>query len=197
MFAKLRDQLREKRAARAKFSELVSPAVVHELREGGPRVGELKEARIEFLIGLVDGDTPRVTSQRITELVETAVAHGAETEFVGSLVLLTFGAFPYAKPHLDCRPSLVLALKQRLGASIKVVHGVALGYHGLMGSNDRGVLRYSFILPHLDEVLRTLSRIQFGQYEELCSVGGQPGVPPNGGPATSGDNSNAPGGPPS
>ena len=143
------------------FDKLVSLDKHEDIAES---VRGLRETRIEYVFVVVRGATAEAAQQLISQVVEIAWVHKADLEFIGSFLVLTSGVFPLSKASPDGRRALVIDLVKQVGPNVKIVHGSANGHRGLLGSER--VARYSFILPHFDEILVRLSRVQFGQCGE-------------------------------
>jgi hypothetical protein len=105
-------------------------------------------------------------SVAVARVADLAVAHGAVVhDLVGALVIIAFGTHPAASPQSSGRASLVQALREQLVSDIKIVHGASDGHYGLLGGETR--MSYTFLVPQFDQILGTLSRLQFGESEEF------------------------------
>jgi hypothetical protein len=153
----------EKRVKQA-FEKLVDPKIVETVLSGGAQ--SLKRGRIDFILAFVGGTEPEQVSERIAKVAELAVQHGATIHhLVGALAVLAFGTQATSSPVPGSRQSLVSALREQLGESIKIVHGAADGCYGLFGA-DAGVT-FTFLVPQFDRALGALSQLASGGIEEF------------------------------
>ena len=156
----------ERRRARRILGKIVNPETVESLLRDDLQRQPLKHGRIEFVLAFVRGETPDQISDRVGAAADLAAEHGATVyDLIGPLVIAAFGTHPAASPQPGSRSSLVAALHERLAGDIKIVHGAADGHYGLVGSERR--TSYSFLVPQFDVILGTLSRLPFGQIEEV------------------------------
>lgn len=156
----------ERRRVRKIFGKLVDSETVESLLREGAQVQPLKHGHIEFIVAFVDGESPAQVSERIAQVADLAVTHGATVhDLVGALVIVAFGTHPASLPESGSRSSLVQALREQLAGGVKIVHGAADGHYGLFGSETR--MSYSFLVPQFDQILGALSRLEFGQTEEF------------------------------
>jgi hypothetical protein len=156
----------ERRKVKKAFEKVVHPETIKSLLTDGPQPRQLKQARIDYVLAFVRGESPAQVSERIAQVADLAVSHGALVhDLVGALVIVAFGTHPAASPESGSRSSLVQTLRQQLVSDIKIVHGAADGHYGLFGGETR--MSYTFLVPHFDHILGTLSRLQFGESEEF------------------------------
>jgi hypothetical protein len=100
------------------------------------------------------------------EVAELAIKHDGTAEvLVSSLVVVTFGTRHGRSQPGSLRHTFVEELRQRLGSSLKIVHGMANGHFGNFGGHKR--FAYTFLVPKFDAVLGRLGQIEFGTVEEL------------------------------
>ena len=156
----------EKRRVKKTFEKLVDPATVDSLLGGGGQAQTLKHGRIEFVLVFVRGENPAQVSQNIARVADLAVTHGARLhDFIGALVIFSFGTLPASAQQTGSRSSLVRDLREQLAYEVKIVHGAADGHHGLFGSEK--FMSFTFLVPQFDRILGALSRLQFGETEEF------------------------------
>lgn len=159
----------EKRRVRKAFEKLVAPETVESLLRDspqGPQVQPLKHGRVDFILAFVRGGSPTQVSERIAQVADLALTHGATVhDLVGALVIMAFGTHPTSLPESGSRSSLVQALREQLASDVKIVHGAADGHYGVFGSETR--MSYSFLVPQFDQILGALSRLPFGESEEF------------------------------
>jgi hypothetical protein len=157
----------EKRKMRQTLKRVIAPGNVESLLRGNIERLPLKQARIEFVLIFIRDDKPAQISELIEKVVALATAHGAVVhDFVGALVIVTFGTNPASSLKSGERASLVNALIGQLASNIKIVHGAAEGHYGLIGS-ENSRLSYTFLVPKFDMILGTLSRLAYGETEEF------------------------------
>lgn len=159
----------EKRRARKIFEKVVRPEIAQALLQQGAELPPIKHGRIEFILAFVRGDSPSQISERMARVADLAVAQGAVvSDMVSGLVIAAFGMHPAAPPVSGSRSSLVHAMLQQLTGDVKILHGATDGHYGLFGSQTR--LSYTFLVPQFDRALGALSRLDFGDCEELTRV---------------------------
>ena len=157
----------ERRRVKGIFNKMVDPEVVDSILQDGEKGLTLKQARVEFILVFVRDDVPSEVSERMGAVMDTAKAARATIhDVIGALVVMAFGTHPALGTNDGSRASLVDALRSKLGADIKIVHGAADGQCGLFGS-ERGIMTHSFLVPHFDKILGSLSRLKFGEIEEF------------------------------
>ena len=158
----------ERRRVRRAFEKFIAPERLEALLRDGGDKQLVKQGRIDFVLAFVRGESPSQISECMARVVDLAVEHGAGVyDLVGGLVVVAFG-IPFGIPpsQSGSRGSLVQALREQLAENVKIVHGAADGYHGLFGSS-RTRVSYTFVVPGFDAILGTLSRLEFGQSEEI------------------------------
>ncbi len=156
----------EKRRVRKIFGKLVDSETVESLLRDGVQPQQLKPGRIELVLAFVRDESPVQVCERIARVTHLATTHGATVhDLVGALVIVAFGTHSASLPDSGSRSSLVQALREQLAGDVKIVHGAADGHYGLFGSETR--MSYSFLVPQFDQILGTLSRLQFGESEEF------------------------------
>jgi len=156
----------KKRRLRQTFEKYITPESVDSVRQNGSQRRPLTEARIDFILLFVRGESPAEISERVGKVADLAVRHGAVVhDLVGALVIVAFGTLPASSVESGNRLSLVDALRGQFDRDIKIVHGVADGHCGNFGNENR--MSYSFLVPRFDAILGALSRLDFGQIEEF------------------------------
>lgn len=156
----------EKSRVQRVFESVVDPKSVQSVLSGETQPLPLKQGRIEYILAFVDDTEPGPASERIGKVAELAVHHGATVyHLVGALAVLAFGTQQASSSTSDSRRSLVAALREQLGASVKIVHGAADGSYGLFGAKSG--LSFTFLVPQFDRVLGVLSRLSLGAVEEF------------------------------
>jgi hypothetical protein len=114
----------------------------------------------------VRGDTSENLSERIGAVVKIALAHEAIIHgTIGPLVATAYGAHPNSPAHFGARIALVKDLRRKLGDDIKIVHGATEGCYGLFGNES--FMSYTFVVPEFNAALGLLSKLDFGQTEEV------------------------------
>lgn len=160
------DEFFKKRKVRKAFNKIVSPDVTESLLSGGALPQDTKHGRIEFALAFVRGETPDQVSPNIGRVADVAISHGATIHgLIGALVIMAFGTRSGSSPKPGNRAALIRALLEQLPGDVKIVHGAADGYSGLLGSNT--LISYTFLMPHFDSILGALSRLQVGESEEF------------------------------
>jgi hypothetical protein len=153
-----------RRKLKREFGKLVDPKTFDELSKDLSSC-PIKSGRIDFVIAFVRGENPAEISERLAQVADLAVNHGAMVyDMVSALVIMAFGAHPTSSPNSSDRSALVHALHEQLRADIKILHGAADGHYGLFGGKSR--FSYTFLVPHFDRMLAALGRLQFGESKE-------------------------------
>jgi hypothetical protein len=155
------------RKARKILGKYVTPDALEAiLRDDGTNQPKFKAARIEYVLVFVRGDTPEDISQRVGRVAEIAMSHdGVVHDMVCEMVVIAFGTLPSGSSPAGKRALLVEHLGRELLSQVKIIHGVADGYYGNIGSGVR--MAYSFLVPRFNLILGALSRLEFGQIEEF------------------------------
>jgi hypothetical protein len=156
--------LLQRRKIRREFGKLVDHKSLDVLRKDLSS-RPIRSGRIDFVLVFVRGESPAQISERVAQVTDLAVNHGAMVyDIVSALVIVAFGTHATSPPGSGDRSSLVHAMHERLGAEIKILHGAADGHHGIFGGESR--LSYTFLVPHFDRMLAALGRLQFGETKE-------------------------------
>lgn len=167
MFWASNKQEAEKKRARSIFERLVSPSVVNELLRDTPSLTTFAEEQIEFVFVIVVGGTPEEVSRQLGLVGDLAREHDAQVNaMVCSLVVIDFRHHPEGKLACESRRKLVGAIREKLGDKVKAVHGAANGHSGLYGS-EKHILAYTFTFPEFEAAIALLTRLKFGETEEL------------------------------
>jgi len=152
----------ERRRAKQAIEKLLDPKVLADV-EGA---AAFKHGRIDFVLAFVCGENAAQISERMARVADLAMKHGATVhDLVGGLVIAAFGTLPPCPEQSGDRLTLVNALRAELAGNIKLVHGAANGDYGVFGSNTW--MAYTFAVPQFDTILGSLSRLQFGEMEEV------------------------------
>jgi hypothetical protein len=148
------------------FKSVVDSRTLELLLQKANQLGTpLTQARIEYVLVFVRGENVSEIAERVDAVVTLAIKHEATVhDVISGLVVAAFGTHRSSRAEAGGRASLIEALKSELASHIKIVHGVSLGFAGLLGSNER--LSYGFVVPNFDQILGTLGRLQFGEIEE-------------------------------
>jgi hypothetical protein len=156
----------EKRRLRKVFSRVITPEAIEAIFTGeGLDVG-LREGPLQFVLPYVRG-TPTEISDRVGTIAEVAKVHSAVFyTALGPLAAVAFGTQAWSPPDAAKRRAFVEDLRQKLREDVKIIHGAAIGHHGLLGEKT-AVLSYTFILPQFDRILAALARLDFGAAEEF------------------------------
>jgi|SRR5689334_21958145 len=126
----------------------------------------LTEGLFQFAFPCVRG-TPSEISARVGIVVEVAKSHdGVFYTALGPLCSVAWGRFAWSPADPEKRLAFIEDLRRQLRADVKIVHGVAPGHHGLLGTEST-LFNYSFLVPNFDQVLAALARLDFGAEEEL------------------------------
>ena len=156
----------EKKKAKRIFKKVVGAKTAAALVEGNFDSIPFHHGRIAFLLVFVRGETPDEVSTRIAQVARHAAAQGATfRDMMGALVMLAFDTHQNISAQSGVRLALVQVLRAQLGQDIKIVHGVAAGYHGLLGEAE--YVSFGVLLPHFDNTLGMLSRLEFGEAAEI------------------------------
>lgn len=152
----------ERRRAKRAIKKLLDPKVL----ANADAAAVFNHGRIDFVLAFVRGENAAQISERIGRVADLSMKYGATVhDLIGGLVVAAFGTLPACSEQSGDRLMLVNALRAELGGDIKLVHGAADGEYGTFGSSTR--MAYSFTVPQFDTILGSLSRLQFGEMEEV------------------------------
>ncbi len=158
----------QRRKVERTLAKYLSPQASSSLLDGLPDGRSITPGHIELILAFVRGDTPMQIGERMGQVADIGVEHGAIAhDLVSSLVVLAHGTHPAPSERQFSRTALVNSLRHTFGSNIKIVHGAASGHYGNFGSDTR--FSFTFSIPHFDEALATLGRLEFGQTEEIRS----------------------------
>ena len=161
----LRDYL-ERRRIKKIFGRVLTPAAVQSLLSGDKFEASLTEGPLQFAFPYVRG-TPSEISARAGTVAAVAKTHcGVFYTALGPLCAVAWGRLAWSPPDMAKRLAFVEDLRRQLRGDVKIIHGAAIGHHGLLGT-EATVFNYSFIIPHFDKVLAALARLEFGAEEEF------------------------------
>jgi len=156
------DSFFQKRAAKKALAKLVSPQAVADCLAGFENQS-LKEGQVELILAMVRGDTADLVSERVRKVAQIGTQRGACVDAaIGPLVAISLGTIPGPQTQVPDRPGLVNELRRHLGEEVKIVHAAERGHFGLIGGRTWGA-----ILPHFNAMLETMTRLEFGQSEEV------------------------------
>jgi len=161
----------QRRRIQKVFENYVSKETLAALLAGklDPQVGQLKEATVEVVIATVRGESPETIKQRMGTLADIALKHGAVVQnLISSVVIITFGALPFAHNPSGDRFVVAQEFVQALKDDVKVVHCKRDGKFGNVGGPH--LLSYSFIIPGFLEMLGVLAAMNFGETRDVSDI---------------------------
>jgi len=154
----------EKRRLRATFGQFLSedmPRDIQEMLNG--RSGQLpppKKEDICYVALQVCGDTPEEIQRHLAQAIDIVINHGGMVEeIMSSIVMATF------KPTPDSSHPSTNAVSDKLGPTVRAVHGRGEYLRGAIGSGSR--FSYGTIFPHMQRMLETLFALEFGASKEI------------------------------
>jgi hypothetical protein len=155
-----------KRKLTRQLGKWLSPELVQEVLDGRAlQTPKIRAGRIEFIFVFVRAESVEQLAERTGAVVDAGMEHEAVVyNVVGPMVVMAFGAHG-PPPSPSSRSRLVGRMREKLGTTIKIVHGAEDGHFGLFGSEK--FLAFTFTFPGFDHALATLGRLEFGQTEEF------------------------------
>lgn len=141
--------------------------VVRELLSADCQFPAPEEKPIEIVLVLTNTGGTEQDVRTITRICEIANDHGAMNLcLISTLGVFTYGMVHPVEPAGSRRMELVKNLTTELGQTVAIVHGKALGWVGLLGS-EQHVISYSFLAPNFREALGLVSTAPLGSVIEF------------------------------
>jgi hypothetical protein len=124
----------------------------------------LKKSKIDFVLIEVRAEGEEL-SKCISALMALAEQHGASSELLGGILMMSYGALADDQKAEDESESLLEDLKRQYPSGVKILHGPELGYSGFfVGSRH---IAYNIILPHLTKARHRLEGLNWGEVEQF------------------------------
>ena len=156
-----------RRATRKAFSNILKPGVTDKiLSESDFYKRGFQEAQIDFVCASVRGETPEIISERMGLVSDLAVQQGGIVyDLISGIVIIAYVLVEHESDPGQRRANLCNSARSQLATNVKMVHGTALGHHGLLGNSPR--MSFSFIVPGFLDALAKLAALPYGETCEL------------------------------
>lgn len=153
---------------RSTFGRLVSPDTIDKLVSGESigGIGRTEARNLQIVMVLVSDTETDVVPYGLATVAELAKEHGADFHSITcNLVTLSFGLNSEGRSDAEKRIRFVEGLQQRLGRSVRIVHGPGAARVGLQGGQT--FCFYSFLVPQFTRALSMIVNLEDGGAREV------------------------------
>ena len=157
---------RDEKKANALFARYVRPELAEVMKSPtfNPKLNELSEADVNFILVAVDGRSPNEIGQKLGRIAEIAVECGWYVDCLFSnLAVVIDGPIPLTRPSFESRTSLLQKLRQAFPNDVKTVHGQVRTPWGSYGGERR---TFGAMLPNFIRMVSQLEREAYGNHLE-------------------------------